>query len=206
MSQRIHTIVGLALLVAGVATTPLPAESPEVPAWNVDPNHSEIGFSVHHFFTPVTGTFDAFEATLRYDPENPEASRVTAKIPVASINTRNERRDSHLKSPDFFAAEAHPHIIFESEGVKASSPGRLAVTGTLTIKDRSQRVILPVEVLGIKELPEAMQERMGAAKVASFRATLTVDRADFGVGVGNWASDAVVGEQVEIQILIEASH
>lgn len=193
-----------ALMLAGILAMPALAETSEPVAWRVDPNHSQVGFTVNHFFTPVSGTFDELEADLQYDPQNPEASRVTVKIPVASVDTRNDRRDNHLRSPDFFEAETYPYITFESEGVKANGDERLAVTGTLTIKGEPRRVTLPVEVLGIKEFSAEMAERMGATQVASFRAELAIDRTDYGVGVGNWASDAVVGKPVTIEILIEA--
>ncbi|MHB1191921.1 MAG: YceI family protein [Longimicrobiales bacterium] len=174
--------------------------------WKVDNAHSAVTFSVRHFFTPVKGQFDQFEAQVVYDPEAPENSSVRVTIPVASINTSNERRDAHLESPDFFEAEKYPAITFVSERVTRVSDTELLVRGALTIKDQTRQVDLPVTLLGIADLAPEMQQMFGGIKqVASFEAKLTLDRRDFGVGVGNWAATAVVGKDVEIVIAVEAN-
>ena len=82
----------------------------------------------------------------------------------------------------------------------------LVATGNLTIKDVTKTVQFPIEILGIQDIPEAMQEMIGAKQVASFVATLKLDRRDFGVGVGSWAETAVVGSSVEIRIAVEAQN
>jgi polyisoprenoid-binding protein YceI len=161
---------------------------------------------VRHFFTPVKGQFDQFEAQVLYDPAAPENSSVRVTIPVASINTSNERRDAHLASPDFFEAEKYPAITFVSESVTKVSDAQLLVRGALTIKDQTRKVDLPVTLLGIADLSPEMQQMFGGTKqVASFEAKLTLDRGDYGVGVGNWAATAVVGKDVEIVIAVEAN-
>lgn len=192
---------GAALLLAPLTLAAAPADV----AWNVDVSHSGVSFSVRHFFTPVKGQFEQFEVTMTYDPEAPEASSVKVRIPVASINTRNERRDNHLRSPDFFEAETYPHITFESQRARKVSDTELVVTGALTIKDKTHIIDLPVTVLGIMDLPAQMQRPNGPTTVAGFEAKLTLDRRNFGVGVGNWAATAVVGSDVEITIAIEAN-
>jgi len=175
-------------------------------AWNVDANHTEVNFSVNHFFTPVTGSFRDFEVGLNYDPDDPSASSVEARIAVASVDTGNERRDDHLRSPDFFAAEEHPYITFESTSVERVADDRLVARGPLTIRGVSREVELPITILGTKAIPAEMKEMLGDIdEVASFEASTTLDRGDFGVGTGSWAATLVVGGQVDIEILVEAN-
>lgn len=196
-----NLLAGAALLLAPLTL----AAAPDALSWNVDGAHSAVTFSVRHFFTPVKGQFDTFEAQLAYDPTSPETASVRVTIPVASINTSNERRDNHLKSPDFFEAEKYPTITFVSESVTKVGENQLIVRGPLTIKDQTRQIELPVTVLGIMDMPEQMRRPNGPTKVAGFEARLTLDRGDFGVGVGNWAATAVVGKDVEITIAIEAN-
>jgi len=180
--------------------------APALSTWNVDPAHSSVEFSVKHFFTPVRGKFDRYEAELAYDVEAPAESRVSVRIDVSSIDTGNADRNAHLLSADFFDAETWPEITFESDEVRVVGDGELIVAGPLTIKDRTQRVELPVTVQGIKELPEEMQKMFGGIEqVASFTTDLRIDRTDFDVGVGSWAAALVVGHDVTIDIAIEAN-
>jgi polyisoprenoid-binding protein YceI len=131
---------------------------------------------------------------------------VKARIDVRSINTRNEQRDAHLQSGDFFAADEHPYITFESQSVSAAGDGKLVARGPLRIKDQEHEVELPIQVLGVKDVPEAMREVLGGIRqAASFHAELKVNRNDYGVGVGDWAAAAVVGRDVKIEIALEAN-
>ena len=88
------------------------AAGPEAMVWNIDKPHTGVGFEVTHFFTPVRGQFDEFDVELTYDRENPEHSTVRVSIPVASVNTGNEKRNGHLQSEDFFEVATHPYITF----------------------------------------------------------------------------------------------
>jgi polyisoprenoid-binding protein YceI len=182
----------------------LTAAAAAADTWSIDPAHSQVSFAVNHFFTPVRGDFEQFDVTLAYDPQDPSASRVTAKIPVASVDTGNGMRDNHLRSADWFEADKHPYMTFESSSVRAAADGKLLATGTLTLKGVSRRVTLPIEVLGVKDIPAEMQEMVGARQVASFKATTSLDRNDYEVGVGSWAGTAVVGDSVDVEILLEA--
>ncbi len=194
---------GGTLAAAALTAAAAPAAAPMT--WTVDADHTTVGFSVQHFFTPVEGQFDDFEVDLQYDAENPPASTVTARIAVASVNTNNDRRDQHLMSGDFFEAEAHPAITFESTSVRADGDQGLVATGDLTIKGVTREVELPITLLGIQDIPAEMQEMLGGAqRIASFHASLSIDRGDFGVGTGNWAATLVVGGQVDIDIAVEA--
>jgi len=174
--------------------------------WNVDPAHTEVNFSVRHFFTPVSGSFTDYQVDLQFDPADPAASSVSAVIQVASIRTGVDARDQHLMSGDFFEAERYPQITFRSSGVRSVGEGQMIATGELTIKDTAQTVELPIRLLGIQPIPEEMQEMFGGVtRVASFQADLTLDRNDFGVGVGSWAETAIVGSEVGITLLVEAN-
>ncbi len=200
MKNRIFSGAVVALASLSIAAAPAPDE------WNVDVPHSGIDFSVKHFFTPVAGSFEDYEAELLYDAANPENSSVTVRIDVASVNTANERRDAHLMSEDFFEAERFPAITFRSEKVEVVSGTELVVRGPLTIKGVTREVELPVTILGRKEIPAEMQEMLGGiTEVMSFETALTLDRRDFGVGVGSWAATAVVGSDVDVRIAVEAN-
>jgi len=197
------------ILTMGAATgTPLGEEYPGEPMqWNVDAPHTEVNFSVKHFFTPVTGTFSSYDIDLVFDPAAPENSTVTVSIDVASVDTNNERRDNHLRSPDFFDAEKYPQMTFESTSVRRVSPSQLLARGNLTIKETTKEIELGINLLGIADLPAEMQEMMGGvAQVASFEASTQVDRRDFEVGVANWAQTMIVGGDVDISIALEANH
>lgn len=172
--------------------------------WDVDPNHTNIGFTVRHFFTPVRGHFEDFDIEIHYDEANPTASSISVDILVESVDTGNERRDNHLRTADFFHAEQFPHITFVSHDVRRAAGDTLIARGMLTIKDVSQEVELPITVLGIRETPEEQRRRFGL-RLGSFQAAMKIDRRDFGVGTGSWAETAVVGADVEIEILLEAS-
>ncbi|TVR57596.1 MAG: polyisoprenoid-binding protein [Gemmatimonadales bacterium] len=193
-------ILGTTVLATAAATADDPA------SWNVDGSHTEVTFSVRHFFTPVSGTFDDFEMDLTFDQDNPANSRVSVQIQTASVNTRDQRRDDHLRSEDFFEASAHPTITFTSSSVRQDGPDRLIATGPLTIKGVTREVELPITILGVRGIPEEMREMLGGiTEVAGFQAGLKLDRRDFGVGVGNWAATAVVGAEVDIVIAVEAN-
>lgn len=171
--------------------------------WQVDASHTEVSFEVRHFFTPVTGKFEAFEIDLNFDPAAPQSAHVSAVIQIASIDTDNDRRNAHLRTPDFFDAETYPTMTFESASVREVAPNQYVATGDLKIKDVTRRIDLPITLLGVAEVPN---QDGSMRNIASFSAELTVDRRDFGVGTGSWAETAVVSSEVKIRILVEASH
>ncbi len=204
LARRSTLAVGaIAAAFAMVAATPVSVDDP---VWNVDAAHTQISFTVKHFFTPVTGSFTDFAIDLRYDAEAPAASTVSFVAQVASISTGNEDRNAHLQSGDFFEAETFPEITFQSTSVREASPGQLVATGDLTIKGVTRSVDLAIAVLGVQEVPEEMREMLGGVvRVASFSADTQINRRDFGVGVGSWAATLVVGGEVDISIALEAN-
>src|SRR5690242_14125384 len=116
---------------------------------NIDTSHSSVQFIVRHMVVAkVRGSFSQFTGTIDYDAENVEASSVAVDIDVASIDTREPKRDAHLRSADFFDADNFPKLTFKSTGVKRTGEDALAVAGELTIHGVTKPVTLKVEELG----------------------------------------------------------
>lgn len=170
--------------------------------WVIDPTHSSVGFSVRHLMiSKVKGTFDQFEATF-VTGENPLDTKVSAIAQVASINTNEENRDGHLRTNDFFEAETHPTISFESTGVKVkdAAEGEYIVTGNLTIKGVTKSVDFDFEFGGFATDP------YGNYKAAA-TAEAEINRNDFGL---TWnapleTGGVLVGEKVKITIDLQAA-
>lgn len=170
-----------------------------VPVWNIDTNHSKIGFEVNHFFTPVEGYFKDFEGELKFDPDDLKGSSINFTIQVASIKTNSDRRDNHLKSGDFFNVEKYPVMKFVSTSISKTDDSYVA-KGNLTIKDVSKSVEITFHILGIGDHPMKKGN-----KIISIKGGLKINRSDYGVGTGSWAATVVVGEEVTIEIVIEAT-
>ncbi|NBC27504.1 MAG: polyisoprenoid-binding protein [Bacteroidetes bacterium] len=166
--------------------------------WEIDRAHSAINFSINHFFTPVNGTFDDYDATVIFDPENLEESMIDVEIPVTSINTKNERRDNHLQSEDFFNAEKWPNIEFTSNTIESRGDNQFVAIGELTIRDVTRDFELPFTLQGVMDHP--MEDNK---VVAGIVADANLMRTDYGVGVGDWAATAVVGDEVNIELNLE---
>lgn len=117
--------------------------------FSVDPQHSAIEFSVRHMMiAKVRGGFSAYEAKAELDPEALDQSKVSATVDVASIDTGNADRDTHLKGSDFFDVEKHPKITFESTKIDKKGEGSYALTGDLTIRGVTKPVTFDVEAMG----------------------------------------------------------
>jgi polyisoprenoid-binding protein YceI len=186
-------VASLALLVA---STPAFAA---VEFLNIDQSHTNIGFSVRHFFTPVKGEFKEVKGTIAYDKENPSASKVEVTIPAASINTNHERRDTHLRSEDFFWVEKNPEIKFVSKTITVGKDNKGTMTGDLTMRGVTKPVTLDVEVLGI------MGSGQGGS-VAGFTARGKVNRKDYGI---NWNrvldnGSVMLADEVDLILDVEA--
>lgn len=186
------------IFMAGTAVAGIADNNQRSDAWEIDRSHSAINFSINHFFTPVDGAFDDYNAEVLFDPNDLEGSSISVTIPIESINTRNDRRDNHLMSEDFFNAEQWPNLTFESNTIEQTGDNQFVAKGQLTIRDVSRDFELPFELLGVMDHP--MQE---GKKVAGIVADAELMRTDFGVGVGDWAATAVVGDKVDIEINLE---
>jgi polyisoprenoid-binding protein YceI len=169
-------------------------------SYDIDPAHSSAHFSVRHMMiSNVKGEFTKLSGSVTFDSENPGASKVEAVIDVASLHTRDEQRDGHLKSPDFFDVANFGEIRFESTSVKASGDGEHLVTGNLTIHGVTKEVTLKVE----GPTPE-VKDPWGNIR-AGATATTKINRKDFGL-VFNVVLDGggvLVGEDVAISLELE---
>lgn len=163
--------------------------------WNIDKTHSEVGFSVRHMMiSNVRGKFERFDAEVELDPKNLEAAKVTATIETASVNTGVEQRDNHLRSPDFFASEEHPTMVFTSTKVKQNGSD-LEVTGSLRIRDQEHEITLKGELEGPAKDPYGNQ-RLG------FNLSGEIEREKWGL---NWnqaleAGGVMVAKKVKLAI------
>jgi polyisoprenoid-binding protein YceI len=174
-----------------------------ISTWQIDPNHSLAEFSAKHMMiTTVKGRFGQVSGTITVDEQNPDRSKVEAEIDAASIDTRAEQRDQHLRSPDFLDVENYPKITFLSRRVEGSSrnPGdKFRVTGDLTIRGTTREVTLDAVYDGTGKDP------WGGERV-SFSATSKIDRREFGL-TWNQALEAggvLVGNEIKISIEVQA--
>ena len=168
--------------------------------WNIDTSHSGINFSVRHMvIAKVRGTFNRFSGTVELDDANPAASKVSVRIDATSIDTREEKRDAHLRSADFFDVENHPELTFTSTKIEKLDGDDYRVTGDLTIHGVTKEVVLDAESLG------AGKDPWGNDRIA-FSATTSVNRKDFGL-TWNQALETggvLVGEKIEIALDVQA--
>jgi polyisoprenoid-binding protein YceI len=184
MKHILLPIISLALATSAFA-------APQT--FKIDPVHSSVGFGVRHFFSKVPGNFGKFSGTIVYDAENLANSSAEATIDVASVNTNEAKRDSHLKNQDFFLAEKFPAMTFKSKSWKKTGENTFDVTGDLTIKDITQEVVLKTKLLGVGP-------GMRGATLSGWEATTTLDRTKFGMTYGAPA----VGNEVDVTLNVEA--
>ncbi len=187
-----------ALLFGGVAPAPVTAGKPPV-TWEIDVTHSELSFRIRHLVSRVSGTFGEWKGTIVADPANLSAGTVNVEIQAASIDTRNARRDTHLRSGDFFDAANHPTITFRSTRVQPGRSGALKIYGNLTIRGVTKPVVLDGRMLEVGGTPG--RRRIG------FEASTTINRMDYNVAWNRAAEGGgvVLGDDVEITIAVEAA-
>lgn len=175
------------------------AELPPPGVWTLDPAHSSVAAVAQHLgISSVRGRFTSFGGTIEIAPE-PERSRVSAVIAADSVDTGNELRDKHLRSPDFLDAERFPEIAYASTGVTAAGPDRWTVRGELSLRGVVRPVPLDLVCLGTGADP------WGGVR-AAFRATAELHRADFAM---NWnqvvqAGVSAVGTTLRVELDIQA--
>lgn len=163
-----------------------------------DKAHSKVGFRVRHLgISNVNGFFDEYEAKVSFDTNDFSTLKAEATIQVNSLNTGIDRRDNHLRSDDFFNAEAYPVIKFVSKEIRNIDKGRFELVGDLTIRDITREVVFDAEFFGI--------EKMGQTTKAGFEASTMVNRFDYDL---KWdrmteAGGLVVSENVRIQLDLE---
>lgn len=162
--------------------------------WTIDPMHTSVGFSVvHAMVTKVRGQFDDVTGTVEVRGEND--AEVTAVIKTASVNTRQENRDEHLRSADFFDSEQFPDMTFRSTGLDVASSDEFTLDGELTIKGVTKPVSFEVETGGVHV------DQTGALR-AGFEASLTISRKEYGLtwNVALETGGMLVSDKVKITL------
>jgi polyisoprenoid-binding protein YceI len=181
------------------ATTPAPAAAGTT-TWNIDPAHSSAEFKVKHMMiSNVKGAFSGITGTLKLSDATPEHSSIEATIPVASLSTGDEKRDGHLKSPDFLETEKFPTFSFKSTNVVRHAPDAHKVVGELTLHGVTRPVTFDVEGPS-----EPGKDPWGNTRIG-LSATTRINRKDFGLG---WnaaleTGGVLVGEDVSITLEIQ---
>lgn len=187
MSRTLSALVVLVLLT-------LSAAAQDKDTWTIDPNHTSAQFSVRHLgVSTVRGAFTKVSGTVQYDPSNLSKTSIQASIDASSVDTRVEMRDNDLRSPNFFDVAKYPTITFQSRKVEAAGPGKLKVTGDLTIHGVTKEAVLDVDGPSAPMKDPWGNQRIGAS------ATTKVNRLDFGVA----GAKGVVGDDINITLDIE---
>lgn len=174
------------------------ATGPAAGNYALDPMHSSVGFEIPHLVvSTVEGKFKVFEGTVDVQPDFAK-SKLSATVDIGSIDTGTEKRDDHLKSPDFFDAKKFAKMTFVSTAIKGKPDG-FKLEGDLTVRDQKKKVTFDAKYLG------AVKDGYGNEKIA-FRATTKINRKDFGL---TWNSvveaGPVVGDEVTIELKIQAA-
>ena len=180
---------------AVIALTAVPVS--RVTTWELDPTHSTANFSVKHMMiSKVHGGFSKLTATLKLDRASPANSTVEASIDASTIDTREPKRDEHLKSADFFDVKSFPAITFRSKRFAAAGGDAFTIVGDLTMHGVTREIALEVE-----SAPAELKDPWGNTKIGA-SATVKLKRKDFGL---NWnaaleAGGFLVGEDVAVTL------
>ncbi len=168
--------------------------------WNIDTTHSSLDFTVRHLvIAKVHGSFSKWSGAITLDTDNLAASKATVEVDVTSIGTREDKRDAHLRSADFFDVEKFPKLTFTSKKVETSGNKVTKVTGDLSLHGVTKEITLDVEDLGHAKDP------WGNDRIA-FSGKTSLKRSDFGL-TWNQALEAggvLVSEKVEISLEVQA--
>ncbi len=186
-------LVFLSLILFGQA--PLMAHE-----WKIDSAHSEIVFEIKHIYSTVRGHFTDFTGNIFFDPENLAKSRFDITVKVDSIDTRNGKRDNHVRSDDFFASGKFPTMTFTSSRVSHAGGNKYLLEGQMTVKDVSQNLTVEFIYWGQKTHPFNKKQL-----VAGFDTRLAIDRLSYHVGSGKFYKMGVVGKDVDILISLEVT-
>lgn len=189
--RPIRKLALLALLALLAISLPVSAGE----KYTIESVFSTVLFKVKHMQTAnAWGRFNELEGTLDYDPADPAKSQLEIKVKAASVDTNNERRDNHLRGPDFFNAKEFEDIVFKSTGIRKVGGDDYVMTGELTMLGVTRPAEAKCEFFGEGKSPRGDQKIVGA------EATFTVKRTDFGMnyGVPN------VGDEVTLIVSVEA--
>jgi polyisoprenoid-binding protein YceI len=196
MKALLTRFVSVAAMLAILTASGVAATSP----WRIDPQHTAAQFSVRHLaISTVRGQFSNVKGTVQWDDEDITKSTVDISIDVSSVDTREPKRDAHLKSADFFDAAKYPEMTFKSKKIEKAADGKLKVIGDLTIRGTTKEVILDVDG------PTTPIKDMQGMQRAALTATTKINRQDYGV---KWNATmdnggVVVGDEISIVIDLE---
>ncbi len=168
-------------------------------SWNIDPAHSHIQFSVRHLMiSTVRGSFNEFTGAIEFDEVNPLKSTIDVTINAASIDTREQQREDHLRSPDFFDVEKYPNITFKSTRIEQTGDKTGRLIGNLTIRDVTKEVTLDVEYAGQAKSPWGTTS-------AGFTASGPINREDYGLKWNQTLETGgfLVGDKIKLDIEVE---
>jgi polyisoprenoid-binding protein YceI len=191
MGKRVAIALTLVLLLAALS---------KAQKWDIDVPHSSVGFTVRHMVvTNVHGRFNDFAGQIDFDGKNVEKGSTVLTVQIASIDTDNENRDKHLRSPDFFDAAKFPTMTFKTSKVVKGEGNKFQLVGDLTIKDVTKQVTFDCEFHGTVVDPQ------GGTR-AGFSAEATINRQDFNIKWSNVLETGglVVSDDVTIDLEIEA--
>ena len=162
--------------------------------WQIDPNHTAAQFSVRHMgISTVRGVFEKTTGVVNFDPANPSKCSIDVTIDVNTVNTRVQMRDNDLRSPHFFDTAKYPTITFKSTRTEVTGPGKLNVTGDLTIHGVTKQVVLDADGPSTTIKDPMGNMRMGAS------ATTKINRNDFGITT----MPGMVGDEIQIVLDVE---
>jgi polyisoprenoid-binding protein YceI len=188
-------------VVVAIAFTLMAPVLAHADTWQIDPMHTSVEFTVRHMMiSNVKGTFEKTSGTVTVEGADPTTAKIDAVIDASSINTRVERRDADLKSPDFLDVAKYPSITFISTKVEAAGEGKWKVTGDLTLHGVTKPVVLDVEGTGAPIHDPMGNTRAGAS------ATTKISRKDFGIVYNKTleTGGVMVGDEVSITVDVEA--
>jgi polyisoprenoid-binding protein YceI len=184
-------------VVTSILALAAPLALAQTSTWINDPNHSEVDFTITHLgISNVHGRFGHIAATIAYNEADITKSTVNATIDVAGLNTGEDARNNHLKSPDFFDVATYPSATFTSTSV-AKSGDVLTINGNLTVHGVTKPVVLTADG------PRGPAPGMDHKQHAGFSASTTIKRSDFGIGPKFGA--AMVGDEVKLNIELDVA-
>lgn len=168
--------------------------------YTIDPAHSSVNFTIRHLVSKVTGHFKDFNGSFSFDPKNVSAAQATFSIQTASISTDNDKRDTHLKSADFFDVKKFPTITFTSKSVTPNGEGKFKLTGDVTMHGVTHSETFNVEFGG------TMKDPWGNNR-AGFTATTKLNRKNYGI-IWNKTLDNggyMLGDDVDVTLQVEGT-
>jgi polyisoprenoid-binding protein YceI len=184
-----------------------PQRPPQAPLgpneWAIDANHSAANFSVrHNVVSTVRGKLGAISGKIDYDGKDITSVKADVFVDLQGIDTQNDRRDTHLRSPDFFDVASHPRLTFKSKRVEPGTAGRFKLVGDLTIRGNTKEVALDVE--GPSPIVQTAGRNASVTVLTGATATTKISRKEFGVLWNNMIeSMPIVGDEVSITIDLE---